>query len=81
MKIRATLELVDDYLQVFLFGLMCIGLALASLFLWRGLIDGGEWVAVCGILFGSNTIGSGLTHFGRGKPAPAPPDNGYQRPL
>lgn len=79
MNIRDGLELIGDHLQVFLFGLMGLGLALASAFLWLNMITGDNWVAVCGILFGSNTIGTGLTHIGRGRARAA--DSGNQKPV
>lgn len=79
MNLRRTLALIDDYLQVFLFGLMGIGLVLASIFLWTGLITGDNWVAVCGILFGSNTIGTGISHLGRARAGT--PDSGNQKPV
>lgn len=77
--VRSWIELIDQYLQVFLFGLMCIGLVLASLFLWHGKLTGGEWSAVCLGLFGSNALGGSLTQLAKSKGAPL--DNGYQRPI
>lgn len=78
--LRECIELVDDHLQVFLFGLMCIGLVLASWFLMIGLISGDNWVTVCGILFGSNALGSGLSQIGRGRRT-RPDESGYARPV
>ncbi len=75
---RELLELVGEHLQVFLFGLMCIGLALASWFLWIDKIAGGDWVSVCGILFGSNAIGGGITEFARSRPARM---SGQEKPI
>lgn len=72
--------LIDERLQVFLFGLMGFGLVIASVFLWRGLISGDNWVAVCGILFGSNAIGGGLSQLGRSRQL-ASVDDGSARPL
>lgn len=76
---RSWIELIDQYLQVFLFGLMCIGLVLASLFLWYGKLTGGEWSTVCLGLFGSNAIGGSLTQFAKSKGGAT--DAGYQRPV
>lgn len=79
-KVTAWVILIDERLQVFLFGLMCIGLVLASWFLYKGLITGDNWVAVCGILFGSNAVGSGLSRFGTRYTASTVED-GSQRPV
>lgn len=73
-------ELVDEHLQVFLFGLMCLGLVLASWFLKIGLISGDNWVAVCGILFGSNALGNGISQIGRTR-RPRSTDSGHERPV
>ena len=76
----AWIMLIDDHLQVFLFGLMCIGLVLASIFLWYGKITGSDWVAVCGILFGSMGIGGSITQFAKSRSVPAA-DSGNMRPV
>ena len=67
LRSRAWLTLIDTHLQVFLFGLMCIGLVIASVFVWFDMISGDNWVTVCGILFGSNAIGGSITQFARSK--------------
>lgn len=41
-------------LRLAYFGLMGVGLALASGFLWFDKLSGGEWVTMCGILFASD---------------------------
>lgn len=64
---RGWLELIDRYLQAYLFLLMVMGLVLSSGFLWKGMITGSDWVAVCGILFGSNAIGGGISQFARSR--------------
>lgn len=76
----AWIQLIDDHLQVFLFGLMCVGLVLASVFLWYGKIDGDNWMGVCGILFGSNAIGGGITQYARSRSV-QPSESGYVRPV
>lgn len=40
-------------LPVAYFGLMCLGLLLASYFLQVDKLTGSEWVAMCGVLFGA----------------------------
>ena len=57
---RAFASLIGSAMQVALFILMCLGLLLASAFLYRGLITGGEWVQVCGVLFGTCGISSAV---------------------
>lgn len=59
------LAVIDEYLQACLFLMMGIGLMLASTFLLLDKIDGAGWVAVCGILFGSSSIGGGISQFGK----------------
>ena len=59
------LQTVDDRAQAILLLMMGLGLVLASGFLWSGLITGDNWTAVCGVLFGSSSIGHGMTRFGR----------------
>ena len=51
-------RLLDKFgtLQWAYFGLMCCGLVLASYFLQIDKLTGGEWVAVCGLLFGTGRI-------------------------
>lgn len=71
--------LIDERLQVFLFILIGIGLLVASLFLWKGLITGDNWVTVCGILVGSNAIGGGISQIGKTKTGDN--DNGNVRPF
>ena len=46
------------FLQVGYFALMGVGLLLASAFLLMDKIDGGEWVAICGILFAADRAGN-----------------------
>lgn len=62
---KRQLAIIDEYLQACLFLMMGIGLLLASTFLLIDKIDGAGWVTVCGILFGSNAIGGGISHIGR----------------
>ena len=62
---KDTLAIIDEYLQACLFLMMGMGLLLASGFLMIDKIDGGGWVTVCGILFGSNAIGGGISQFGK----------------
>lgn len=38
------------------FGLMGFGLCLASFFLCIDKLDGGQWVTLCGILFGTDRL-------------------------
>ena len=56
----AVLETIDRHLMACLFLLMGLGLLLASLFLYIGLIDGDNWTVVCTGLFGSSSLGTGL---------------------
>lgn len=56
---------IDEHLQVFLFGFMCLGLIAASIFLMMGLLDGNNWTTVCGILFGSHAVGGGVASMGK----------------
>lgn len=48
-------------LRIGFFALMCIGLLLASVFLWLGKIDGGHWVTVCLSLFGADRLSNAVT--------------------
>lgn len=74
---RAWVDLIDERLQAFLFLLMCLGLMLASAFLWLEMISGDNWVMVCGILFGSNAVGGGISQLGRSRSGA---DSGAARP-
>lgn len=47
-------------MQMLFFLLMCAGLLLASTFLYMGLVTGDNWVAVCGILFAADRLGSAI---------------------
>lgn len=38
------------------FGLMCLGLLLASYFLYIDKLDGSEWVMMCSILFATDRV-------------------------
>lgn len=55
---------INERLRLGFFALMCIGLALASGFLWFGKIDGGQWTTLCLALFGvdrlSNAVSEGV---------------------
>lgn len=42
------------------FGLMGMGLLLASFFLWTGRLDGGEWVTLCSVLFSADRAAAAL---------------------
>lgn len=48
-------------LPVAYFGLMCAGLVLASVFLYTGYLDGGQWVTLCSVLFAADRAADGLT--------------------
>ena len=61
MKVNDWLSVGAFFLSLAYFGLMCIGLVLASVFLWAGLIDSGVWGDVCGILFGVGGVSHGLS--------------------
>lgn len=74
---RGWLDLIDSRLQVFLFFLMGLGLVVSTVLLVQGMITGDNWVTTCGILFGSNAIGGGLSQIGRAKH----PDGGSARPV
>lgn len=50
------IETAKKSLPLAYFGLMCIGLMLASYFLQSGKLTGSEWVAMCGILFGADRL-------------------------
>ena len=52
---------IDAMLKVGFFFLMSLGLGLSSIFLWFEKIDGTEWVAICGILFAADRLGSAWT--------------------
>lgn len=43
------------------FSLMGIGLVLASIFLWVGKLDGGEWVTLCSVLFSADRAASAIS--------------------
>lgn len=55
---------INEYLRSGFFILMCIGLALASAFLWYDKIDGSQWTTLCLALFGvdrlSNAVSEGV---------------------
>lgn len=74
---RGWLDLIDSRLQVFLFFLMGIGLVVSTVLLVANMITGDNWVTTCGIMFGSNAIGGGLSQIGRSRHA----ENGMARPL
>lgn len=80
--IKSWAVLIDGYLLAFMFMLMCIGLVLASVFLWAGLITGDNWVAVCGILFGTTGLGGSVSQFAKSRGSQVPPESsGYERPI
>lgn len=52
---------LTDFLRLGFFLLMCIGLLLASFFLWYDKLTGGEWVMICSILFSADRLSNGVT--------------------
>lgn len=52
-------------LAVCYFGLMCLGLMLASVFLWLNKLTGTEWVTICGILFPTSRLGDAIERFSK----------------
>lgn len=60
-SVDTLIKSVHAMLHVGFFGLMCVGLLLASVFLWAGKLTGAEWVAICGILFGADRMGHALS--------------------
>lgn len=59
MTVKTTIRLLFDHfgtLSWAYFGLMGLGLLLASFFLCVGKLDGGQWVTLCGILFGTDRL-------------------------
>lgn len=54
------MQLFAALMQMLFFLLMCAGLMLASVFLYMGMVTGDNWVAVCGILFAADRLGSAI---------------------
>lgn len=52
---------LSDWLQLAYFGLMGLGLLLASFFLWEGKLTGSDWVAVCSVLFTADRAAQAFT--------------------
>lgn len=52
---------VSVLLRLGFFLMMGAGLLLASYFLWIDKLDGGNWVAVCSVLFGADRLSNALT--------------------
>lgn len=50
-----------NWLQLAYFGLMGLGLLLASFFLCVGKLDGSEWVTVCSVLFGADRLAASVS--------------------
>lgn len=52
---------LTQFLRLGFFLLMCIGLLLASFFLWYDKLTGNEWVMICSILFSADRLSNGIT--------------------
>lgn len=83
-RLQLIIEHMDRHLQVFLFFMMACGLVIGSYFLNEGKITGADWVMMCGILYGSSSLGHGATQFGRrgrpNYPRYDDEDDGFNRP-
>lgn len=54
-------RLFDAAMRLAFFGLMGMGLVVASLLLWFGKLDSADWSLVCSVLFGSDRLGHAVT--------------------
>lgn len=60
MTFDQAMKTANLVLRIAFFGLMCLGLLIASGFLYAGKIDGAEWTALCSILFSADRIGNAI---------------------
>ena len=68
MTVDTGLRLFSAGMRMAYFLLMCLGLLLASVFLFFGKINGQNWVMVCSILFGAGGIGHAISDAFTNKP-------------
>ena len=68
MAFDDAVQAVNVALRVGFFGLMCLGLLIATAALYTDRVTGAEWVTLCGILFTADRFGSALGEFGTRKP-------------
>jgi hypothetical protein len=55
--------IVSSLLKICFFGLMCLGLILATGLLMFDKIDGAQWLWLCGTLFVSDRFGVAVSEF------------------
>lgn len=60
MTLEEGIRVLNALLRVGFFFLMVMGLLLASLFLYLGLISGAEWFGVCSVLFTADRMGNAI---------------------
>lgn len=75
------MDKTTQFLRLGFFFLMCLGLVLASFFLWEDKLNGGEWVMMCSILFGADRLSNAVTEGFTAYKQPKRVDNGYGKPI
>lgn len=66
-ELSAFLTIGNMILQFAYFALMCLGLVLASIFLYLKLLSGADYSMLCGILFGTGGFGHAIVNMGAAK--------------